>query len=521
MALILGGGMLAIISGCSESQPLATSDSILHLSRTNLLFTALAQGSDPAQQKVLVSNAGVGNMTFADTTETSWIELGPSLGDTIFVTARSSGLPAGTYYGSIKVTSSEAANSPQYIAVTLVVQDWLSTSPGDLTFTALSGGSNPPSQSVTIISFGSGSAAFQATSYTDWISFDNPAGFTPGAVGVYIDVAGLTGGIYTDSVVVTSPDLPDARLVILVTLNLSSWTIYNVNFSSTSLRGVYFLDELNGWVVGFIGNDPEPSGAILKTTDGGESWTPVWVYPRMILGAITFIDDQTAWVAADSARLMYSIDGGNNWTVKTDLPIDSTYRLWDVRFVGSDSGWAAGTGGVVIATVDGGTTWVEQQIDASHDLIELTWVSSQIGWVCGNHGEIFHTTDGGNTWLEQSAGTVADLRAMQFVDENNGWLVGNNGLIMHSADGGAIWTPQISGVGVLLLDVIWANPTTGWAIGNEGTILYTNDGGSNWLLQPSGIPSNLDLFAAFFLNEDIGWVIGDGGAVLRTLSGGF
>lgn len=520
-ALLLTVGLVTglILSGCSDSQPVATNHTILHLSKTSLYFAALAHQGNPAQQKIVGRNIGVGTLTFTATAASSWVEIRRYTTDTIFVTAHSSTLPAGMYYDTITVTSSQAENSPLYVPVTLEVQNWLQASSTELTFSALSGSTDPKPQTIGVSSFSASPIVFQAITYSNWIEIGNPSGYTPNSLDISINITGLTSGIYIDSVIFTSSHLPEARTLVLITLNLSSWTKDPIGAGVTSGRDVYFRDEMTGWIVGFtLGGNDVKTGIIMKTTDGGETWVNILSAGEMAFGAIAFVDDSIAWVAADRAGLIYSLDSGDTWRSKDTLPID-TNRIWAVAFFGTDHGWAAGTGGVIIGTVDGGLTWTAQQSTTTFDLSEMSWISTEIGWAIGLHGTILKTTDGGNNWHAQNAGVVTDLRAVQFVDANLGWLAGSGGLILKSTDGGMNWTLQSGGTADQLQGMYWASATEGWVVGSDGRILYSNDGGINWLFQESGTTNTL--FGVFFIDNEKGWVVGNGGDVLRTVSGGF
>jgi hypothetical protein len=96
----------------------------LRLSRTELSYGALEGGLHTCCQQVLVDNDGEGAMDWTATTSAGWISVTPAAGSGpahIAVAVDPWGMSAGTYTGSVTVSAPQASNSPQTIAVTLVV----------------------------------------------------------------------------------------------------------------------------------------------------------------------------------------------------------------------------------------------------------------------------------------------------------------------------------------------------------------------------------------------------------------
>jgi uncharacterized protein (TIGR03437 family) len=92
-----------------------------------LSFSQIAGGPAPSAQAVSVSSSG-GALSFSASVSTNngsgWLSVSPSAGATpgvLNVFVNGAGLPAGTYTGSITITSAAAANTPQTVPVTLTV----------------------------------------------------------------------------------------------------------------------------------------------------------------------------------------------------------------------------------------------------------------------------------------------------------------------------------------------------------------------------------------------------------------
>jgi hypothetical protein len=92
-----------------------------------LRFSARVGGSNPATQRIRVRNSGEGTLNYTVAEGAAWMNITPAGGTstgqevshTVSVTI--SGLSVGTYSGLITVSSSNATNSPQTVAVTLEI----------------------------------------------------------------------------------------------------------------------------------------------------------------------------------------------------------------------------------------------------------------------------------------------------------------------------------------------------------------------------------------------------------------
>lgn len=101
---------------------------VLQLVPATLSFQGTPAGANPAPQVVTVNNIGSGTLawTAAEVPDASWMSINPTTGGnggTFTVTINKTGLAAGTYTGSIRVTDPVASSSPQTIPVTLDLRD--------------------------------------------------------------------------------------------------------------------------------------------------------------------------------------------------------------------------------------------------------------------------------------------------------------------------------------------------------------------------------------------------------------
>ena len=274
----------------------------------------------------------------------------------------------------------------------------------------------------------------------------------------------------------------------------------------------------------------QDGGEILRTVDGGTVWQRSYGAGLDKYGQVNdidFIDQNVGWAVAEHgpfsgivAKIVRSTDGGRTWTVQYERPwsILEGVEVIDAQTayaVGYDTG-PGGIGGFVVKTTNGGLTWNLTSISPFQDDIEF--VDANTGWTVG--GGVLKTTDGGQTWVSQFdvGGSCCYVHAVSFADSQNGWFAGWGG-IYHTSDGGANWTPQVAPgapVNQPLYDIHAVSATTAWVVGEDGYAARTQDGGQTWVQENFLAGFQLAFEACHFLDAENGWV---GGAVLPPRGG--
>ncbi len=323
------------------------------------------------------------------------------------------------------------------------------------------------------------------------------------------------------------------------------------------LTSVWFKDSEQGILLGVDGSPPIPSGMIMKTEDGGQTFHKQSGFST--LNSVVCAGDDS-WVVGNDNTIMHSQDD-ENW----DSQVEKAYRYVDIDFVGKDVGFLLGQSRpfvgdtVILSTDDGGNNWQETGAHVEW-LYCLDFIDGSSGWI-GTTDGVYRTEDAGKTIQrhEGVTGGVYGILDMVFPTKKRGWLVGYNEL-WRTSDGGETW--QEAGIdlrGGYVMDVaalgksMWIAGTkefdgfvymtqddgekfrkasveeslygisfvtedAGWAVGNFGAIFITDDGGRSWEIQESG--TDRELNDVLFLSEEEGWAVGQDGIVLHTDNGG-
>jgi uncharacterized protein (TIGR03437 family) len=175
----------------------------LTLSPASLNFTAFTGGSSPANQTVNVTT-GVPSPVSIATAGGAWLSATLSGGTTpavVTVSANLGNLVAGTYSGSVVVTSTGALNSPQTIAVTFVVSppNAITATPASVSFAYVLGGQTPAAQSVSLTST-QPLAISNTIANGSWLTVSNTSGLTPSTYTLSVNPGSLAAGTYSATI---------------------------------------------------------------------------------------------------------------------------------------------------------------------------------------------------------------------------------------------------------------------------------------------------------------------------------
>lgn len=96
-------------------------------------------------------------------------------------------------------------------------------------------------------------------------------------------------------------------------------------------------------------------GNIVASADGVR-WAQVSVPSRSTLTGLVFVDENNGWATGHDGTILHTADGGRTWTLQHFTP--ETFKpLHDICFVDTSRGYAFGAFGTFLSTRDGGKTW--------------------------------------------------------------------------------------------------------------------------------------------------------------------
>ena len=208
-----------------------------------------------------------------------------------------------------------------------------------------------------------------------------------------------------------------------------TWTKVRLNLSfQIELESIWFADEAIGFAVG--------TNLILSTTDGGASWNEKDVDIGALLMDVEFIGKKKGLVTGTFGRLLRTLDGGETWTSSIPYP---ELGANDLAVVSQDLVFSAGYLKMQKST-DFGITWTDVR-NGPADIFEVVFTTGEIGYAfgrgkycCGDFGEhqgsVYYTADGGETWKgSDDVGVTGVLESASFPAINTGYAVSQNAVI--------------------------------------------------------------------------------------------
>jgi len=257
-----------------------------------------------------------------------------------------------------------------------------------------------------------------------------------------------------------------------------------------NLFATCFASPTEGWMVGELGR-------VLRTTDGGKTWSRQDAGTKRPFLAMSCIDTRRAWIAGKEGIVYGTTDGGDTWTL---LQTGSNRHIFALEFVNAERGHGAGDFGTMIHTEDGGKTWTPSRVPEAVALPEsaldtgvepsdvnlygLSYGDPDHAWMVGEFGIILTSSDGGRSWQQQHSPTESTLFGVRFADARRGWAVGVDSLILRTEDAGASWTVQQAPVSQRSLYDVVVRGDMGWIVGDSGTVFKSIDGGASWSVEP-------------------------------------
>lgn len=196
----------------------------------SLTFTQAPGAAAPSPQTLQLTAPSSTSFTATAATSSggSWLTVNPASGQVpgsvSVVISNTASLTAGTYSGSVTLTSS-AGNVTVPVTLTIGASSPFVAAPAQLSFTATPGGSNPAGQTIQLSAAGASAAQqFTVTVATqsggNWLTVTPSAGTTPAPLQAAVTLGSLAAGTYSGSITVSAQSLQS--LVIPVTLTVGS-----------------------------------------------------------------------------------------------------------------------------------------------------------------------------------------------------------------------------------------------------------------------------------------------------------
>lgn len=235
-----------------------------------------------------------------------------------------------------------------------------------------------------------------------------------------------------------------------------------------------------------------PAGANVQVGSSGWQWGNPLPQGNTVR-AMSFAGG-TGYAAGDFGTLLKTSDGGSTWT---GLPVGTFQGLSVVQALGADVVFAGG-GCVARRSTDGGRSFSAVRFTGVEagcrvGLRDFAFVSGDVGYLLLADGSVLTTTDGGTQFSPRTAvpdtaavGGSAAPGAIAFLDASKGFAA-SGGKLFATLDGGNAWTP-VATPGSTIRGFWFADAQHGYAVGDNRLVLRTDDGGATWVPKDLGVP---------------------------------
>ncbi len=276
---------------------------------------------------------------------------------------------------------------------------------------------------------------------------------------------------------------------------------------------VKFYDAAHGFVVG-------DHGTILRTTDGGSTWSEGDVGLHLPMHSLAIPSADKMFVVGENGSFFRSADSGTSWS-RVDM--GTTRNLNAIYFENSQNGVIVGDSALMYRTWDGGSHWKKIESIKSNDL--NCAVTSGRYVVAGGLDYLVGILDTSVIWTYKHPlppilpPRHVSFNALATNDTSWWWAAGDNGTVVGSTPDGVqpfTWV-NIPNAG-RLRSIFAPGDSELYAGGDGGKIYYSTNRGSQWFTQYTA--DSHDLYGMTFTGAGNGYAVGSGGTILATSSAG-
>ncbi len=299
-----------------------------------------------------------------------------------------------------------------------------------------------------------------------------------------------------------------------------TWTHSRSSYPTEAINDLCFTDLQNGICAG-------EAGIIGRTTNGGQSWTPLQPVTFRNLYSVVSINNAVSYICGDSGTVLKSVNGGFNFTL---LPFPTNELVSDIFFLNVDTGYAL-TSTSILKTANGGNTWSvlynALAITALPAFTDIHFFNQNLGYVTYDNKKL-RTYDGGLTWI-QSTYAPLPIYMSKYYSPSLGYAVANGSSTVNyyykTIDSGATWTqvyayncqyPQYTRLQILDSNntvIIADNPAT-----NGVRFHATTNGGTSWSAVEN---TNFEYSTSLFFTDPLhGHIGGLWGSFANTIDNG-
>jgi photosystem II stability/assembly factor-like uncharacterized protein len=172
------------------------------------------------------------------------------------------------------------------------------------------------------------------------------------------------------------------------------WLVYNL--PGVDFRDIEFVGRQIGYVVGGPPEEVDGPATIVKTTDGGVTWTPQTLSTASWMDGLTCKDANTCWIGGKYGAIQRTLNG-QTWQWANNQS-DMFGYLISAQWTGSgDTVLIGGSHSRILRATDG-YNFFKVTLPGDADQWDLACPSAGNCYSAASQGSVFHSIDNGVTW---------------------------------------------------------------------------------------------------------------------------
>jgi RHS repeat-associated protein len=234
---------------------------------------------------------------------------------------------------------------------------------------------------------------------------------------------------------------------------------------------------------------------------------PGWVSAETLLPSVLhdmhLMSNNVGYAVGNNGNIIKTTNGGQSWT---SISSPTSGQLKAVDFVDELNGYIAGNNGIIYRTTNGGISWTNcsTHVNTANHIYDVHLVDANLAFICGANNTVYYSRNPFNaspTWTSFSSPVSgANLNAIHTVDGAVGYAVGDNDVMLkfelNLSNNTYSWKPRLllnsvtpwiehhtPTSGVNITDVKFRDHKTGYVVAANGALLKTTDAGETWTLE--------------------------------------
>jgi len=240
----------------------------------------------------------------------------------------------------------------------------------------------------------------------------------------------------------------------------SSFSDVTPSGATVAFRGVYGSGSGQVLAVGSF-------GTIYRTTTSGTSWTQPSGSGETLYAI--WGTGSTFYAVGANGSIVKSSDGGQSWTAQAS---PTAQVLRGVFGTSASQVVAAGDNGVIVRTSDG-STWSVIASGVPTSFFAVTAIDATTYYACGSNAVVLRSDNAGLTWQATSSlAVIGNARSLWGTVSDGIYVGASNGTIWRSSDRGQSWTSIPTGGAGNSWYGLWGVPLgVAYSVGAGGSVI--------------------------------------------------